>query len=137
MSLPGEILLYKNFQFEDGSAKDKYFIVLNTADSEIPCLVLKTTSQSRRYADSSKGCNPLKSVFFVPALWGNCFRVDTYVQLPQIFEIGTQDLVDGCLCRKISNFSKLPDDCFSQLKQCLKNFREDISSYHWKIIYNA
>jgi len=47
MPQPGEILYYNNYVFEDGSKGDKLFVVLNVAENiDLPCLVLKTTSQS-------------------------------------------------------------------------------------------
>ncbi|MBI4332552.1 MAG: hypothetical protein HY673_14870 [Chloroflexi bacterium] len=127
MASPGEILLYSDFEFEDHSRGDKLFIILNAADTGSPALVLNTTSRARRYEGVVRGCNQFKKVFFVPATWGNCFRVDTYVQLPQIFEIAVQDLLAGHLRGHIRSLGLLPGDCLLQLKSCLKQFRQDIS----------
>lgn len=137
MPKPGEILWYQDYEFQDGngSKKDKYFVVLNSADTNYPCLVLKTTSQSKRYTGSTKGCNRDKKVFFIPSGWEDCFKVDTYVQLPQIIEIPTKELLKGSLCKRIRCVNSLSAHCLEQLKQCLSHFRHDISAHHWEMIY--
>ena len=137
MAQPGQILNYQDYVFENGSKRNKLFVVLNMADMDSPCLVLKTTSQSERYKGATQGCDPQKRVFLVPAGQETCFRVDTYIQLPEIFEISTKQLLEGTLSNK--NIDVLEDslssDCFAQLKNCLKKFKEDISQQHWKLIF--
>ena len=137
MPHPGQILSYKDFEFEDHSRRDKLFVVLNDADTDSLCLVLKTTSQSRHYEGVGKGCNPQKKTFFVPTDWEQCFKVDTYIQLPEIFQITTDELLVGDISGKIYVSSSLSADCFAQLKNCLKQFREDISVQHWKLIFKS
>ncbi len=135
MPQPGEILVYRDYEFEDGSRADKLFVVLNSANLDVPCLVLKTTSQARRYSDARQGCNQGSKVFFVPTNWEDCFKIDTYIQLPEIFEISTGSLLQGSLSRTISIVSKLSDNCFSQLKSCLRRFKDDITDQHWNLIF--
>lgn len=135
MPQPGEVLCYKDFEFDDGTKKDKLFLVVNSSEIESSCLVLKTTSQSKRYQNVSKGCNPAKRVFFVPTSWESCFREDTYIQLPQIFEFPYSDLIKGGFERRIFVINSLSQNCFAQLKNCLKKFRKDISDRHWQMIF--
>lgn len=137
MPYPGQILCYKNFEFEDHSKKEKLFVVLNDSDRDSVCLVLKTTSQSRHYENVEKGCNQKKKAFFVPIGWQQCFKVDTYIQLPQIFPITTDALLVGDISRKIFISSSLTPECFTLLKNCLKQFRGDISIQHWKLIFKS
>ena len=137
MAQPGEILHYANYVFEDGSKGDKLFVVLNVADINVPCLILKTTSQSKRYEGVGKGCNPKKNVFFVPRDWERCFELDTYIQLPQIIEISTEELLKGALSKNIRILNSLSTECFKQFKNCLKQFKEDVSPYHWNLIFKS
>jgi len=137
MPQPGQILWYKDFPFEDHTKKDKLFVALNDADTDSLCLVLKTTSQSKHYKGVKKGCNPQKKVFFVPTGWEQCFKVDTYIQLPQIFEISTEELLAGDISGKIRITSSLTIERFNLLKNCLKQFKEDISPYHWNLIFKS
>jgi hypothetical protein len=138
MSQPGQILYYQDFEFpDDHSKKDKLLVILNDADSNALCLVLKTTSQSRRYEGVQKGCNPQKKVFFVPLGWEQCFKVNTYIQLPQIFEIPTENILVGDISGKIRITSSLTANCFKLLKNCLKQFKDDISARHWELIFSS
>lgn len=134
---PGQILFYKNFPFENGSTKDKLFVILYVADINSPCLVLKTTSQSKRYAGAKEGCDPQKKVFFVPKDWRECFPRDTYIQLPQIIEKSAAEIFAGTLSKRIYLKNALSADCFAQLKNCLRQFKGDISLQHWKLIFQT
>jgi len=137
MPNPGDILYYKDFQFDDGSSRNKLFVVLNVADVNSPCLLLKTTSNSERYGGVKEGCSILKRVFLIPSRWQEWFDVDTYVQLPQIFEISTVDLLQGTFSKMIKMEEKLSASCFTQLRNCLRQFKEDISPQHWKLIFSS
>ena len=132
---PGQILYYKDFQFEDGSSADKLFVILYVADINSPCLVLKTTSQSKRYAEVEEGCNPQRKVFLIPVDWRECFPLDTYIQLPQIIEIPAAEIFAGTLSKRIYVKNALSAGCFAQLKNCLKQFRRDMSQEHWHLIF--
>jgi len=137
MPQPGQILCYKDYEFDDQSRKDKLFVILNDTDKDQLCLALKTTSKSRRYQGVEKGCNPQKKVFFVPTGWEQCFTLDTYIQLPEIFEIAADKLLAGDISRKIYVSSSLSVECFKLLKNCLKQFKEDVSEQHWKLIFKS
>lgn len=137
MPQPGDILCHKEFEFEDGTKKLKLFVVLNAADDKAPCLALKTTSQPKRYKGSHQGCNPDKKAFFTPTIWQKCFDVDTYIQLPQIFEFSTLELLQGGLSKSIYIQKSLTSECLAQLKNCLKKFKEDIAERHWNIIFKS
>lgn len=131
------VIALMDYEFEDGSKADKLFVVLTVADIKSPCLVLKTTSQSKWYEGSRQGCNPQKKVFFVPTSWQRCFELDTYIQLPEIIEIPTEKLLKGIFSKNIRMIDSLSDDCFAQLKNCLKRFKEDISPHHWNLIFKS
>src|SRR4030067_27034 len=123
----GDILCFSDFEFDDGSKRDKLFVALNATDVGTPCLVLKTTSQSKRYQKVSRGCNLNKKVFFVPTSWESCFNLDTYIQMPQIIEFSTGELIKGGIPQQITVINSLSQNCFAQLKNCLRKFKDDIS----------
>lgn len=136
MPRPGAILHYKDFKFEDDTTGDKYFIVLNKVEIDSDCLVLKTTSQEKRYGNVNQGCNQQKKVFFIPTGQVNCFKLNTYVQLPQIIEISIEELLKGTLSTKnIKEVDCLSEQEFKQLKDCLEKFRIDIAAKHWQSIF--
>jgi len=137
MPQPGQILCYKDYPFDDGSKRDKLFVVLNDTDRNSVCLVLKTTSQSKHYEGVGRGCNPQKKVFFVPTDWEQCFNLDTYIQLPEIFEIAADKLLAGDISSKIYASTSLSIERLKLLKSCLKQFKEDISPQHRNLIFKS
>src|SRR4030042_1599760 len=130
MPQPGEIFVVKQYEFEDGKPRDKWFVVLNASDLERPCIVLKTTSNPKWYQNCVKGCNKHLRCFFAPAIWQTCFNKDTYIQLPQIFEFPAHVLLRNVLTGRIEFKSPLTTDCFAQLKSCMAGFKDDISQSH-------
>ena len=137
MPQPGEIFIFRKYTFEDGTQRDKLFVVLNSSDLQKPCLALKTTSQPERYLGCVKGCNQKRRCFFAPVTWQSCFREDTYIQLPQIFEFPTAKLLQDGLGRRVEFIQPLTSDCLAQLKSCLAGFKDDISQSQWALIYKA
>jgi hypothetical protein len=141
MLQPGDIFIYKKYTFEDGSQRDKWFVILNPSDNssnpEYPCLVLKTTSHPERYLGCTKGCNKPLRCFFAPVTWQTCFRIDTYIQLPQIIEFTAAKLNSESLARRLEFQPSLTSDCLGQLKSCLAGFKDDISPSHWDLIYKT
>ena len=137
MPQPGQILCYKDYEFEDHSNRDKLFVVLNDTDRNSVCLVLKTTSQSKRYKGVEKGCNPPRKVFSVPTDWEQCFKLDTYIQLPEIIQITTDELLVGDISGRVYVSSSLSVECFRLLKNCLKQFKEDLSQQNWNLIFKS
>ena len=135
MPRPGDILLIQKYRFEDGSERDKLFVVLNATDLQLPCLVLMTTSQAKRYLGAQKGCNPDKRVFFVPMEWKQCFPLDTYIQLPKIFEFSMDELMKKWSEKQMSVKGSLLSDCLDQLRNCLKRFKRDISGRDWDLLF--
>ncbi len=83
MPNPGDILHYKDFRFDAGTVKNKFFIVLH-AD---PCLTLITTKQSLRYPMVNKsGCHPEKMTYFFRANELSVFPEPTYLVMQKIYE---------------------------------------------------
>lgn len=135
MPNPGDILHYQKYEFEDGTRKNKFFIVLNKTKINSPCLVLQTTSQSKNFNNLNNGCNKNEKVYFIPQSTQACFKKSTYVKLPHIIEFTLQDLLTGSLRQQIDFKQPLTDKCFNELVECLKLFSYDISERHRKLIY--
>ena len=134
MPKSGDVLFYKDFEFENGSKGDKLFVVLCSQDS---CLVLKTTKNNRLYYGVKEGCNKQKRVFFIPKEKREFFDLDTYVQLPQLIEITIPELVAGGIYKKIKHYeSAISESCLQQIRDCIEYFEEDISPQHWGQIFS-
>jgi hypothetical protein len=134
---PGQILHYEKYRFlDDGSERNKFFIIIYVSDITSPCLLLKTTSKERRYTGSKQGCNRDKKAFYIPKGCGEYFKKDTYIQLPEIIPIDGARIFAGTLSSRLDLKIALTYDCFRDLMKCLRKFREDISERHWNLLFN-
>jgi hypothetical protein len=136
MPKSGDVLFYKDFEFEDRSKSNKLFIVLC---SDSYCLVLKTTSDNLGFYQGVKqGCNPQRKVFFIPKEEKEGFPLDTYVQFPHLIEISIPELLRGGISRKIEIMSQpISSKCLRMILDCLKYFKDDISPEHWEQIFSG
>ena len=130
----GQILYHKDFVFIDGETGNKLVVVLNSGDNKKTSLVVKTTSQSARYPYTLPGCNSCNKVFCIYIECDQDFPKDTYVQLDYIYPINVDELLNN---RQVSFVGHLSEVCFSNLKKCLRNFRDDIPQQFWTTIYSA
>jgi len=130
----GDILSYKDYEFEDGSKQNKFFIVLSDSPC---CLVLKTTSQTKRYQHINDGCNQQKRVFSIPIEPKEFFDLPTFVQLPKLEEFTSKQLLQGSFHKQITIINlPLSSQCVQKLLKCLRHFRDDISLKHWKVLFS-
>lgn len=134
MPIAGQVLYHRNFIFTDGDTGDKLVIVLNTGENTETSLVLKTTSQSARYSFVTPGCKSNKKVFCIFTDCEQDFPEDTYIQMDNIYPINVEQLLKN---KQLSFVNHLSEICFTNLKRCLRNFRNDIPKQYWTTIYSA
>ena len=135
MPAQGDVLCHEKFRFTDGTFGKKLLVVLNSPAPRDPCVVVKTTSQSRRYRGVKPGCNPDKRVFYLPATGKEIIRGDTYIQLEETFELSVQDMTASALKKELSSLGKLSDLTLNQIKNCVKKLRLDIPERHYKLFF--
>ncbi|MGA9364782.1 MAG: hypothetical protein WBW16_10470 [Bacteroidota bacterium] len=137
MPSTGDIYFHKSFKFKDGAIGEKLFVVLNepNLDRNEPYLVVKTTSQFQK-ENLKEGCNPALRGFFVPGK-KEIFDLDTLIQLTDIYEFDAgaliRDGIDKFLFRK-GTLTKLT---ITQIINCLKRLKEDISVKHFEMIMKS
>ncbi len=130
----GAVFHHSQFEFHNGAVGDKYFVVINEPASDEPYIVAKTTSQLKNRA-FSKGCNPKLGVFFVPKGVEKAFPVDTLIQLTDLYEFSSAEILKAHLKDKtISFLEDLSVLMVSQLVNCVRQLKEDISEYHFRLI---
>jgi len=131
----GDVYLHSNFPYSDGTFGKKYFVVLFEPENDTePYLVVKTTSQLRNKTFNI-GCNEKQKVFYIPQKNTNVFPVDTLIQLEEIFEFSKVEFLKGALSEHTIEHKDIIDKLlFSQLINCLKKLKEDISEFHYEMI---
>ena len=132
MLTPGDIIHYSNFAFDNETVRNKYFIILH----KNPCLALITTSNNLRYPMvDSLGCHAPKMTFFLPALHHTVFPKPTYLVMTKIWEFDTDTVKELINNSIITKKAPLTSKLLLDVKDCLKNFHEDIATEHWNTIF--
>jgi hypothetical protein len=137
MPLVGEIFFHNEFKFKDGSEGEKLFVVIYANTEKNIYLVLKTTSQKKRYPNISlRGCHSNSLVYFLPKAQYNFLNKDTYIQLGEIFSYKSNDLLQGKFSGSIKPISTLTEDVRNGILNCLKQCKEDIEEEYFELIFS-
>jgi hypothetical protein len=136
MLKPGTVLFDTNFVFKDGERGKKLIVLLNSPKTDEDYIVLKTTSQPKRYTDVKDGCNENKKVFFVPFHKKEIFDIDTYIQLHEIYPLPADDVSRKLKSKTIISLGCLSNLGFRQLINCIKKLRKYIPECHYNTIIN-
>jgi len=130
----GAVFHHTQFQFHDGVIGDKYFVVLNEPAKEEPFIFAKTTSQLRNRTHK-KGCNPSLDVFYIRQGTEKALPVDALIQLTDLYEFSPEEILKGHLTDKTISFGEdLSSLTVSQVINCVRALKEDISEYYFKLI---
>ncbi len=130
----GAVFHHSQFPFHDGEIGDKYFVVLNDPAADEPYVVAKTTSNLRNRAYAN-GCNPKFGVFYISQGTERTFPVDTLIQLVELYEFSRKEVLEAHLQHKTITFrNDLTATTVSQLINCIRKLKDDISEYHFKLI---
>lgn len=135
MANKGDIIIHDSFVFHDGAIGKKLAVVLNDAIAATPFLLVKTTSNPRRYQNAVEGCNENLKVFFVRRGTAN-LNEDTFIQLHEIYPYSATDLSALMSSKTVRPVTALPTQKFNELRNCLKRLRKDISKAHQKILFS-
>jgi hypothetical protein len=136
MVLPGDIICYYDYPFQDGTKQNKLFIVLCEPNNESTCLSAIITSQKRRFHGALTGCNFGKKVFLILKKDETVFFEDSFVLRDKIYPMEIDRLFTRCQSGVIKKIGKISSDCFKKLLDCLKLFKQDIATEHWNLIFS-
>jgi len=130
----GAVYYHPQFKFHDNETGVKRFVILNEPRGDEPFLVAKTTTNLRN-RQHAIGCNPAQRVFYVPSGNEMPFPLDTLVQLGELYEFSTADLMRASLQDKIlEHKGELSALTMSQLVNCLKKLKNDIPEAYFQMI---
>lgn len=132
----GDILYHTDFTFHDGTKGTKLLIVLNDPDltSEEPYLIIRTTSRLKG-KQMQAGCIAAWKVFFIPPSQNEFFKEPTVLQLDHIYEMDAATVVRNGFHHTLKRVGSLSKETFAQLKNCIKQIKDDISEKHYKLIF--
>lgn len=120
----GTILFHKNFVFKDGTAADKYLVVLAEAESIL--VVAKTTSKGHNYRNDH-GCQAsnYSPAFLLTA--GCCFLPkNTWVCFSEFYELPKAKVFSEIMVGKIQQRGVLDSELAKDVQACAVS-TDDIS----------
>lgn len=125
---PGTVLFDEKFIFADGQEGRKIIIALNDGQ-HYPYIVVKTTSQGRRYNIEAFCQNQdYFPNFYLPR--GCChLQKDTWIQLDEYFEYDRAFILNGQIEGKITRQAVIPSEIFKKLIICAIE-SDDITGEH-------
>jgi hypothetical protein len=123
---PGAILFHKEFVFRDGTAADKYLVVL--AKTESILVVAKTTSKGHRYRNDH-GCQA-GNYFpaFLLTVGCCCLPLNTWICLDEFFELELNKVTSGVVRGNVRQYGFLTPDLTKDVQACAVS-TDDISPY--------
>lgn len=122
---PGTILFHKHFVFADGTAADKYLVVLAKTASLL--LVAKTTSRGTRYR-LDHGCQAGNYfAAFLLTVGCCCLPKNTWICFDEFYELKIPALQSGIVAGSIRQYGLLTPDLTRDVQACAVS-TDDISS---------
>jgi len=130
----GAVYYHPQFKIHDNETGVKRFVILNEPHGDEPFLVAKTTTNLRD-KQHAIGCNAALKVFYVPKGNEIPFPLDTLVQLDELYEFSSAELMKSSLQDKIlEHKGELSALTMSQLVNCLKKLKNDIPEAYFEMI---
>lgn len=125
--IPGEVIFWSKYSFQDGSDADKLLVVANNQRNN-QHVVFKTTSQPNKHRPNKEGCHPKEGYYHLPAS-KSWFKRDTWIVLndPQILAATELDrAVNGGRAKLMT---QLNDELVRAIINCFRK-TDDCSSIH-------
>lgn len=128
----GAVLRHLNFEFESGTKRDKYLVVLGAkADCDFLC-ALTTSQQWRMKAEG--GCHHYpRAHFFIPGDGKNFFPKDTWVVLSAPVVMSRVEVLGKGMKKILQIEGNLKEHIIGEIRNCLKGSR-DISGKEMQLL---
>ena len=127
----GAILHWKNFQFENGTTKNKFFVVLG-AKTGRNCLVVIATSQPRARS-YEPGCHAEEGYFHIPGGNKDFFSKDTWLLLMECRILELAAAVKAGLEGSLKPVDQLREQLANEIRNCLKR-TDDVSPVQLELL---
>ena len=120
----GAVLHWSGFEFEDGTSKDKFFVVLGAKQGH-DFLVVITTSQPH-VRSFNPGCHATEGYFHIPGGAKDFFPKDTWLLLMECRELRAAEVVKSSMDGSLRDVANLRTQLANEIRNCLKR-TEDVS----------
>lgn len=133
----GTVYHHSAFGYHDGGIGKKYIILLNSPQKSEPYLFVKVTSQEKN-KPTIPGCIISRRLFFIPCNGKHCFKLNTWVQLHEIYEFDAVQMIKAGMNKEMTVHGKIAPIMVNQIVNCyIKSNGDDLISYHRKLLNAA
>ncbi len=120
----GAVLHWKDFTFEDGTTKNKYFVVLGAKPAS-DCLMAIATSQPKRRS-YQPGCHANEGYFHIPGGSKDYFPKDTWLLLMEFQILRLAEVVSAGVQKVLTVEGTLRQQLANEIRNCLRRI-DDVS----------
>ena len=119
----GAIFHHRDFEFEDGTKRNKYLVVLGAKpDHDYLCAL--TTSQQRK-KKTEWGCHPNPyCYFYIPGDGKNFFPKNTWIILSEPVIMSRVEAIEKGMQNIVHIEANLKDNIAGEIRNCLKSSRD-------------
>ena len=133
----GTVYHHSKFGFHDGGIGKKYIILLNSPSTTEPYLFAKVTSQGNG-KPITPGCIIRLKLFFIPWDGKHCFKLDSWVQLHEIYEFSSAGMVKNGIKKDMTVHGKIAPIVVNQIVNCyIKSNGDDLIQYNRKLLTSS
>ena len=119
----GAIFYHRDFEFEDGTKRNKYLVVLGAKPDHDYLCVLTTTQQRKNKAE--RGCHHKpRTYFFIPGDGKNFFPKNTWIVLSNPFIMNRSEVIKKGMQNIVQIKANLKDNIAGEIRNCLKSSRD-------------
>jgi len=133
----GTVLHWPKFTFDDGSTKNKYFVLLNDVNdtgSSTPPYIFCITTSKQKLRPYQELCQPKYSTFMIKER-NQCFNEDTWLLLKELYEFSSLKIIQAKLQEGLEVYGHLSELTMQQIRNCLKDCKDDIPIRQYNIIF--
>jgi hypothetical protein len=135
--LRGTVYHHSKFGFHDGGVGKKYIILLNSPQTDEPYLFVKVTSQQDG-KPTTPGCIISRKLFFMPFDGKHCFKLNTWVQLHELYEFSPVGMVKFGMSKEMTVHGKITPIVVNQIVNCyIKSNGDDLLPKHRTLLSSS
>lgn len=129
---PGCVYHWADYEFEDGSRRNKYLVIVGANKGSNYLAVLATSQEKRR--GFQPGCNHKAGHYHIPGGAKDWFKLDTWLLLADPVEIVPADFVKRAMVDKaIEHKGDLRPQIANEIRNCLRRC-DDVSAIHLALL---
>jgi hypothetical protein len=127
----GSILHWKGFKFPDGTAKNKYFVIVGAQPGQNYLAVITTSVPKNKSFEA--GGHPEDGYYHIPGGGRDWFMKDTWLLFEEPQELSASVLIKESIAGNITVEGHLRHDVANAICNCMRRC-DDVSEHHKSLL---